>query len=119
MFNTLKKAVSVVSLAAILSVSGVLVPAVSQAAPPPPRGGVHAVRHCPAPRPALRQPRPAIHRPPLHRPSPVYHRPVPRPHWRPAPPPPRPRYDRHASRDRRIARGAAAVAVIAALFGAR
>ena len=118
MHNTLKKAVSVVSLVAILSVSGVLVPAVSQAAPPP-RGGVHTVHHRPAPRPAFRQPLPAMHRPPMHRPGPVYHRPVPRPHWRPAPPPPRPRYDRHDSRDRRIARGVAALAVIAALLGAR
>lgn len=110
MLNTLKRSAAVFTLAAVLSTFAAgFMPAVSEAAPP--RGGFRVVRHQPAPRPV-------IHKPPMHRPGPVY-RPAPRPHWRPAPPPPRPHYDRHASRDRRIARGVAAVAVIAALFGAR
>lgn len=113
MLNSVKRFIAVTTLATVVSTFSVgFVPAVTEAAPPPPRGGVHAVYHRPAPRPAIHQPRPPMHRPPMHRPAP-------RPHWRPAPPPPRSHYDRHASRDRRIARGVAAVAVIAALFGAR
>lgn len=112
MLNTLKRSAAVFTLAAVLSTfSLAFIPTVSEAAPPP-RGGFRVVRHQPVPRPV-------IHKPPMHRPGPVY-RPAPRPHWRPAPPPPRPRYDyREARRNRRIARGIAAVAVVATLLGAR
>ena len=132
LLDILKRTAAVVSLAAVVATfSAGFAPAVTEAAPPP-RGGVRVVHHRPAPRPAIHQPRTVIHRQPVHRSGPrpmpgrrpVIHRPGPRPgygphHWRPAPPP-RPHYDRHdARRDRRIACGAAAVAVLAALFGGR
>ena len=134
LLDTLKRTAAVVSLAAVVTtVTAGFAPAVTVAAPPP-RGGVRVVHH---------QPRPVFHGPSVHRPGPkpgrgsvihqpgprqghgsVIHRPGPRPGyvphgWHPAPPP-RPHYDRHdARRDRRIACGAAAVAVLAALFGGR
>lgn len=132
LLDTLKRTAAVVSLAAVVTTfTAGFVPAVSEAAPPP-RGGVRVMHHQPGLRPVVHQPRPVIHGPSVHRPGsrsmpgyrPVIHRPGLRPGygphgWRPAPPPP-PRYDRHdARRDRRIACGAAAVAVLAALFGGR
>ena len=96
LLDILKRTAAVVSLAAVVATfSAGFAPAVTEAAPPP-RGGVRVVHHRPGPRPGY-----GPH------------------HWRPAPPP-RPHYDRHdARRDRRIACGAAAVAVLAALFGGR
>ncbi len=123
-FKRVKQSFSVVALTTVLSTFAAgFAPALSEAAPPP-RGGVRVVRHQSAPRPSLHKLRPPImQRPSVHRPgpSPVYHRPAPRPHWSPAPPPQlRPYYDyREARHERRIARGIAAVAVLAALLGAQ
>ena len=121
LLDSLKRSAAIVTLAAVVTTFAAgLAPSVSEAAPMP-RGGVRVVRH---------QPRPVVHGPvhhpgprPMPGPRPVRWQPGPRmirPHWQPAPPPPRPYYDSHAARrDRRIARGAAAVAIIAALFGGR
>ncbi len=119
MLNFVKQSFAIVSLAAVLSTfSAGFAPAVSEAAPPPPRGGIRVMQ--PVPRPVIHQPRPVLNRPPVHRPGPdrVYHRPAPRPYWRPAPPPPGRYYDyREARRDRRIARIAAVAAIAAAVLG--
>ena len=143
LLDTLKHTAAVVSLAAVVTTfTAGFAPAVTEAAPPP-RGGVRVVHHQPGLRPVVRQPRPAIHGPSVHHHGPkpgrgpVIHQSGSRPGhvpgrwqpghrpgygshgWRPAPFP-LPRYDRHdARRDRRIACGAAAVAVLAALFGGR
>ena len=125
LLDTLKHTAAVVT-----TFTAGLAPAVTEAAPAP-RGGVCVVRHQPGPRPVFQQHRPVIHMPSVHhqgpRPmpgrGPVIHQPSPRPghvtgRWQPAPPPPR--YDqREARRDRRIARGVAAVTILAALFGGR
>ena len=135
LLDTLKRTAAVVSLAAVVTTfTAGFAPAVTEAAPAS-RGGVRVVHHQPGLRPVVRQPRPAIHGPSVHRPGtrpmpgyrPVIHPPVSGP--RPLPGrgwgcirslPPSSSHDRHvARRDRRIARGAAAVAVLAALFGGR
>ena len=127
LLDSLKRSAAVVTFAAVLTTFAAgFAPAGSESAPPP-RGGIRVVHHQPRLRPAFHQPRPVIHGPSMHRPGP---RPMPvrwqhgprviHPRWQPAPPPSRPYYDRHAARrDRRIARGAAAVAILAALFGGR
>lgn len=129
-FHALKRSLSVVTLAAFLSVSGTLVPVVTEAAPMPRGVGIHRVaQHRPGPSPHFR--RPPVHRPPVQReirrrdprpwrPVPQIHHPGPH-QWRPGPhvwkpihtppPPPRP-----STRDRRIARGLALLGVAAALF---
>ena len=100
MMNMMKKWVTGATLASFL-LAGSIVPATTEAAPPPqPRPKVHSVvKH--------RQPTPPrhVHRPP----APQHH------HWRPAPPPPPPRHHRERNRD--AARAAAAVAIIAAILG--
>lgn len=122
LLDSLKRSAAIVTLAAVVTTFAAgFAPAVSEAAPMP-RGGVRVVRQ--QPRPVVHGP---VHRPgprPMPGPRPVRWQPGPRvirrPHWQPAPPPPRRYYDDHAARrDRRIARGAAAVAVLAALFGGR
>lgn len=128
-FKTFKNIISSVSLAAFLcTCSAGLAPSVTEAAPPP-RGGFHrVVQQRPGHGPAIR-------RPSVVRVNPGY-RPGPKPGWQPGPrvtpgprpwkpgprvipgtvpPPPRPIY-RHKTRDRRIARGVAALGILAALL---
>ena len=122
--EALKRSLSVVTLAAFLSVSGTLVPVVTEAAPMPRGGGnCRVAQRCPGPSPRFQQP--PVHRPPVQREvrrrDPRPWQPIPQwrpgPHvWKPIhtppPPPPRP-----STRDRRLARGLGLLGLVAALFG--